>query len=98
MIENRKISTFVSQIKGIDSKSRKHNMSNQVIHDFVTMLYVFDKVVMSNGIKSHVLEELNYLVNVRMVKNKEYFTKNSSIVSSYEFIKKVVDYLVAKSI
>jgi len=73
-------------------------MSNQVIHDFVTMLYVFDKVVMSNGIKSHVLEELNYLVNVRMVKNKEYFTKNSSIVSSYEFIKKVVDYLVAKSI
>lgn len=98
VIENRKISTFVSQIKDIDSMSRKHNMSNQVIHDFVTMLYAFDKVVMSEGIKSHILEELNDLVNVRMVKNKEYFTKNNSIVSSYEFIKKVVDYLIAKSI
>lgn len=96
--QNRKISSYVSKIDGISSRVRTNKMSNQVIHDFVTMLYVFDKIVESDGVRKHTLAELHQLVNVRMTRNRHYFTKNESIKSTYDFIKKIVDYLYANRI
>lgn len=66
-------------------------MKMQVVHDFVTLLYVLDKAVESKGVKNKIVEELNELINVRMVRNGEYFKKNNELKTIYNFIKKIVD-------
>ena len=96
--QNDKINSFISKITSIDKLSRQNNMSNRLVYDFVTFLYVFDNITISEGIRRHTLEALDGLFNVRMVQNNVYFSQNSSIMSTYIFIKKVVDYLVKKSI
>lgn len=95
---NRKVSSFVSKVPGIDNTSRVNHMSNPVIHDFVTLLYMFDIVIESDGIRKHYLDTLNQLINVRMLKNKDFFKSNNGIRYTYSFVKKIVDYLIQKNI
>ncbi|MBK5254042.1 MAG: Abi family protein [Peptostreptococcaceae bacterium] len=90
---NRKVVTYLSKIKTIGTDQRISCMKKQVVHDFVTMIYVIDKSIESEGLKKKIIEELNLLVNVRIIKHKEYFIKNSDMKTVYEFIKKVVDNL-----
>lgn len=89
---NRQINNIISKVPGMNPDSRRKKMKNQVIHDFVVMLYVFCNIVTSEGVKKHTMVELKDLIDSRMVKNKEYFEKNELIKSSYQFTKKVVDY------
>lgn len=95
---NSKVDSFVANIESIDKISRRNNMSNQVIYDFVTMLYLVNDVTKSNGIKKKAFQEISELVNGRMIKNAEYYRKESSITSTYQFIKKIVDFLYENSI
>lgn len=94
---NGKVDSFVKRIVTIDKKSREHNMSNQVIYDFVTMLYLVDEITESNGVKENTFKELHSLVHGRMVKHAEYYKKESAISSTYHFVKKVVDFLCEKT-
>ena len=90
---NNKVDSFVKKISGMDKLSIKHNMSNQVIYDFVTMLYLVDDMVESKGMKKNIISEIYELVHNRMIKNANYYKKESSICSVYTFIRKVVDFL-----
>lgn len=72
----------------IDSK-----LSNRVINDFITTLYVFDNVVNSEKIKFARYEELRELFNVRMMRNSGYFKDNEAIKTAYNFCKEVIDNL-----
>ena len=65
-------------------------MQNPVIHDFTILVFVYLQIIKSSGIKEKGIEQLNYLFNERMVKKKEYFEKNNSIVECYRFTQKVV--------
>ncbi|MBS4024340.1 MAG: Abi family protein [Clostridia bacterium] len=89
---NKSVNTFVSKIPGMGSNIRKKKMSNPIIHDFVVTLYVFNKVVTSNSIKFHTMNELKDLMDNRFTANKEYFKNNQIIDSYYHFMKKIVDY------
>lgn len=89
---NKEVNTFISKIKGITPDSRKKKMSNPIVHDFIVTLYTFDKIVTSEQIKKHSMEELKELIEVRFIRNKNYFEKNDLIKSYYKFIKIIVDY------
>ncbi|WP_028307686.1 Abi family protein [Desulfitibacter alkalitolerans] len=89
---NKNVNTFISKIPGIGSDSRKKKMKNPIIHDFVVTLYVFNRVVTSDNIKKHTMNELKDLIDNRFTANKEYFKCNQVIESYYHFMKKIVDY------
>lgn len=91
---NKRVNTFVSQIDGISAKAREKKLSNRSIHDFVVMLYVFNRVVSSEKVKQYSMLKLQEFVNGRMVYHKDYFVKNALLQSNYVFLKKVVDYCV----
>lgn len=93
---NNKVDTFVSRIPSLDRKSIKNNMSNQVIYDFITMIYVIDDMVLSADMKKTMVNDIHSLVHGRMIRNADYYRKESSICSAYEFVKKVVDFLYDK--
>lgn len=94
---NSKVDAFVKKIGSIDKKSRSSNMSNQVVYDFVTMLYLVDEITESMGMKEQTIKELYDLVHGRMVKHADYYKKESAICSTYNFIKKIVDFLYEKT-
>lgn len=94
---NRKIDSFVAAI-GIKRNVRINHMQKQVVHDFVTLLYVFNQIIESDGVKKATYHQLNELINARMIRNKDFFSQNDSIKSTYSFIKIIIDYLVKDSI
>lgn len=89
---NKKVNRFVSTIDGISPLAREKKLSNRSMHDFVVMLYVYNKVVSSEKVRKHTMEDLQTFVDGRMVLNKHYFVKNALLQSNYVFLKKVVDY------
>lgn len=95
--ENKKITIFISrQVQNISPLVRKQKMTNPVMHDFVTTLYVFDKIVNSKSTKKRTYDDLKELFYVKLIRNKDFFAKNDVIVSYYNFAKKIVDYFVKK--
>lgn len=76
---------------GLGSISKK--ISNQSIHDFVSLLYCYDKLVRGKVLKSRRFEELENLFQVRMRKNSIFFQTNQLIVSNYHFCKRVLEHL-----
>jgi len=75
----------------IDSQEMKTMMSNPVIHDFITTLYAYNMVCNQVAVK-YMMEELKELFEKRIVRKKEYFIKNEKLVSSYKFVKIIIDY------
>lgn len=64
-----------------------------MIYDFVTMLYVIDDMVLSKDMRKTMIDDIYELVHGRMIRNADYYKKESSICSTYEFVKKVIDFL-----
>lgn len=75
----------------ITAKVVNKKMKNRAIHDFVVTLYVFDKVVTSEGVKRHVMEEITNFFEERAVRHADYFKQNQLICSSYKFVKNAID-------
>lgn len=94
--KTKEIQFEISKIKTISSNTREKWMRNPIIHDFVVLVYVFVKLIKSEGIKQSGIENLHWLFNERMLKNKEYFSKNASITESYHFTSKIVNYFCNK--
>lgn len=90
--KNWEVARFVSDIPGIREDARVKKMANPVIHDFLVTLYLFDRVVSSEMVKSHTFKELKKNVTERFSKHAEYYSKNEVIKSSFDFLSKVVDF------
>ena len=90
---SQKIIQFVSQRTDIGKGQRKTKLSNTFINDFVTLIYVYEKFVLSKETKKKRIKELKELFNNRMLRNKEYFIGNNCIKETYLFLKKIVDNL-----
>lgn len=88
----------IAKVKQISKTARKKKLLNPIVHDFIASLFLFDYICTSPIMKSKTYEELHYLINVRFVRNKVYFSHDNFIMSYYDFVKKVVDYLSEKSI
>lgn len=92
---NKKVMKFVSEIKSISALVRNSKLQNHVIHDFVTLIYVHERIVTSGKTKEHFHAELQELIE-RFFKHEEYFEKNQLIKSYWIFLKKVVDFVTSK--
>lgn len=90
----RQVDSFVSKIPALrNSRSRKTKLSNPVIHDFVALLYLFDRVCTSPSTKKYTCQSLYDLFSGRFCSHREYFSQNDAISSSYEFVRKIVCFL-----
>jgi len=83
-------SEMLNQI-GISKKSLDNKFSHPLIYDFSALLFLFSRIVPPD-VQTGTYNELINLFNNRMIKNKEFYSKNSTIVSSYDFMKKVISY------
>lgn len=90
---SRFLTHFASTIPGVKETSREKKMSNPVIHDFIGLLFIYDKIVTSPKTREHFAAELHQLFNERMLKHREYFQKNEILVSSYSFVLKAINQL-----
>lgn len=90
---SRFLTHFASTIPGVKATSREKKMSNPVIHDFIGLLFVYDKIVTSSRTRAYFTAELHQLFDERMIKRKEYFQKNEVLVSSYSFVMKAINQL-----
>lgn len=68
------------------------------MHDFIVTLYVFNNVISSKKVREITMTELKDLIDNRMSRNKEFFGKNQTITSHYDFAKKVIDYFYDLSV
>lgn len=89
----KQIDSYVSRIPELKkSKSRKTKLSNPVIHDFIALLFLFDKVCTSERTKFYTYKHLYKHFHGTFIRNAAYFEDNATILSTYEFVVKVVDF------
>ena len=86
---NPEVSRFLGQ-HDISNKRINTQLEKVFIHDFCAMLYLYHQVAPKSAQK-HGFKELHKFLTGRAIKNKEYYLKNSTLVSAYEFLLKVVD-------
>ena len=75
----------------ISRKSIDNKLVHPVIHDFSVLLFVYSRIVPAS-VQEQMNIELSDLFNDRMLRNKDFYKGNSTIESSYCFVKKVIDY------
>ena len=90
---NSDISNFIKGMKDISKTSRVNNLNYKFTNSFVTLLYVYDSLML-DGSKKKRYKELQKFLNERAIKNKNYFKSNTKIVGVYNFHKKVIDNLL----
>lgn len=84
------IKNAVKAIGSITKSQRQKKLTARPILEFVTLLYVYSKVV-GKDVREHRLTELKGLFFGRMRKHTDYFTKNDLLVSSYQFVCKTIE-------
>lgn len=89
------ISRAVSGIK-IAKDQRRKKLTCRPVLEFVTLLYVYDKLV-SKKVKQKEFEKLYKLFTNRMLRNKEYFKDNELIKSTYDFSMKTLSFFYKKN-
>ena len=87
------IRKYVENNKSIGTTSRNKKLSNKFMYDFVTLIYVYFKIVQSEKMKDHKKQEIKTLFEERIARHADYFESNLLIKSSFDFLKKVVDKL-----
>ncbi len=83
----------IKALEGIPAMSkgfRKHRMSNARIQQLVTLLYTYNLIVSSEGLKKSKSAELRNLLT-RIKKNKSFYTSTPMIAKTFEFLELVID-------
>lgn len=86
------ISRSIKTMVDINKNQRQKKLSCRVILEFVCMLHVYKQVV-SVRVRNKRVIELKELFSLRVIENKLFFEKNQLVMSSYDFVKKVIDNL-----
>ena len=87
----QEITEFVKKINSITKSQRQKRLSSRPVLEFVTLIYVYDKIV--NGkVKNYRIKELNILINTRMREKSGFFYSNTLITNTYKFVNKVTEY------
>lgn len=85
-----KIIKFLKEC-GIGKETRSNKLSNSRIRQITYTLYMFNKIVTSEGIKKNINEDINELFSVRIIHHKEYYNNNELLKSVYEYFKKIIE-------
>lgn len=83
---------FVERLDVAGDASRRNNLTKNFSYDIVTLLYVYDSL-MPDVSKRKKFNELKGFMDNRVLEHEEYFEKNNSIKSVYDFLYKIIDKL-----
>ena len=83
------ISRSIKTMVDIRQNQRQKKLSCRVILEFVCMLHVYKQVV-SVRVRDKRVSELKELFSQRVIENKTFFEKNQLVMSSYDFVIKVI--------
>jgi len=68
-------------------------LSHPAINDFAALLHLYSKIVPSD-LREKSYSKLMSLFKGRMLVNREYYLKNEPIMSSYDFVLKILNYYI----
>ena len=86
---NYSLRSELSQHNGFSKKVLDNKLAHPAIHDFTALLYLYLQIVPAPN-RAPTICSLNDLFGNRMLRNKAFYQKNTSIESSYSFVKKVI--------
>lgn len=102
--KTKKLANILGKIPEFrELSSRDAMMKNPVIHDFVTLLFVYNDIMKTAATKrsrNRKMEELCHQFcdeDGRIKKNKSYFDKNPYIRETYSFICRIIQYIDKKN-
>ena len=75
---------------GIGKETRDNKLSNSRIKQMTYTLYMFNKIVTSQGVKTNVTEDINELFYERIILHKEYYNNNELLKSIYVYFDKII--------
>ncbi len=75
----------------VGKKMRIKKLSNSRIKQITYTLYMFNKIVTSDGIKENVINEINDLFYNRIIYHKEYYNNNELLKSVYAYFEKIIE-------
>ena len=75
----------------IGKVTRNNKLSNSRIRQITYTLYMFNKIVTSDGIKENVNKEINKLFFDRIILHKEYYNNNELLKSIYSYFKNIIE-------
>ena len=68
----------------------ENNMKNRVLNDFITTIFIYDKICKSKQMKQYCFKELLELISTRFIRNKSYYIKASTIRKRYMFMLRII--------
>ena len=102
--KTKKLATILGKIPEFrELDKRDAMMKNPIIHDFVTLLFVYNdimKVSATKSVRDRKMEEICYQFcheDGRIRRNKSYFDKNPYIRDTYSFICSIISYINRKN-
>lgn len=101
--KTKQLTNALSKVKGISDTARVKKMENPIIHDFVSLLFVYNDLLKISATRkmrdAKMVELVNFFAsdNGRMKKNKKYFENNQTILESYKFILNIINYIVSQN-
>ena len=95
---NYELSKYMSTIPGIHYGARIRQMKNPIIYDFISSLYLFNKIVTSEKVKQHIINEFYIFFTVKYGRNPQHFYKNENIRSAFDFMLKTINFYQQKLI
>ena len=87
---DHKITQFLKEC-GIEKEMRKNKLSNSRIRQITYTLYMFNKIVTSEGIKKNIRTDINELFFERIIYHKEYYNNNELLKSIYFYFKSILE-------
>ena len=90
-----KVMDKLSKIKKLPT-SYKYKMSNPVIHDFVTLLFVYSDLLnypANRSMREKGIETVKHFFYTMVVRKKEYFLKNDVLCDNYNFMCLILKFL-----
>lgn len=90
---NLRLNARVGQIYKDHKGDRIDFMKNQIIHDFIALLVLYNTLAPENARKK-AMWRLKNIFEGRVLEHKDYFINNGTLVSSYKFVKTAIDYYV----
>lgn len=97
--KTQQIMLTLSRAKGISPQTRLHKMSVPVIHDFVTLLLVYNDILdtpQNRIMRERRMKELEHFFmddNGRIRTNSVYFKNNQTLAGAYDFICNVLKFI-----
>lgn len=82
----------INKISSYSSNRVAQQLQNPTTHDFLALLLVYSKIVPEPSLTKG-FNAVKKLFSERMLKNKEYYAKQQSLINTYRFVSEIVNKL-----